>query len=171
LHGFAPVHFEFVTAERQPLPNKQTEPAEKGRRKSLLGRMPDGMSHDPAAILCHGLVVTSLKFLQPRLADIQGHFQVILGDVAQVIGDRPAHIQFGVVLEHFEQRQRKIRIGLELRQPHGPGQRGRVPSLTRRRTWALSSLAQRFRTLRHQERCWMRNGLMLNSAVKRFVIS
>lgn len=66
--------------------------------------MPQGMSHDPAAIIGHGIVVGLSQFVQPCLADIKGDLKVILGNVAQVVGDRPTHIQFGIILQQFEQR-------------------------------------------------------------------
>ncbi len=47
---------------------------------------------------------------------------MILGDIADMIGDRASHIQFGVVDQAVEQRDHRGRIALEAAQAAGPGQ-------------------------------------------------
>lgn len=76
------------------------------------------MSNDPTAILVKRLV----PLVQPFLAYIKGKLRMIFGDVAQMIGDRPTHIEFRIVFQCFEQRQGMRWVILEVWQAHCPRQ-------------------------------------------------
>lgn len=62
------------------------------------------MTDDPPAILGQNFV-GPIEVVEPCLAHVENHFQVILGDVTQVICHRPAHVKLWIVLEQFQQWQ------------------------------------------------------------------
>jgi hypothetical protein len=49
--------------------------------------MPQGVSHNPATIRRRSCAVRLLHLSQPALADLERQPQVILGDVAEMVGD------------------------------------------------------------------------------------
>lgn len=65
--------------------------------------MADGVANDPFS-LGRGVV-------QPLFAERENEGRVILGDVAEVIGNAAAHVEIGIIFERFE--NRKDRSGID----------------------------------------------------------
>jgi hypothetical protein len=59
---------------------------------------------------------------QVRGEPVGDHPGMVLGDIVQVVGDAAAHVLARVVLQRFEQRQRRPRIGDQELQLHAPRQ-------------------------------------------------
>jgi hypothetical protein len=108
---------------------------------------------------------------QMLLEPIGDDVGMVLGDVVEVVGDAAAHVLTGVVLQGFEQRQRRPTDRRRSAAAAGPtAPRPRLPSLTSRRTCGLGSGVQPCSVAQRELLVGStRNGRIANSAVERCV--
>ena len=78
--------------------------------------------HGPAQRVFHNPCALEWRAFQPAFGHIVQHLGVVFADVVQAVGDRATHVKRRVVFEQFQQRQHGLWVGLERRQPCGPGQ-------------------------------------------------